>query len=118
MIRSLFGRLFEKKRHIYCIGAPKTGTMSIAEVFGDRYRAAHEPEPKENIEVILAFESGEIDPEEMMEWVRVRDQLLCLDCEAAHYLVFFAPLLVEAFEDARFLFPVRHPRSWLRSVRE
>ena len=113
---SSLGRLFTKKMHIYCIGAPKTGTMSVAEVFRERFRAAHEPQPRESIEFVLAFQTGEIARPEVLDLLKLRDNLLGLDCEAAHYLVFIAPLLVEVFPDARFLFPVRHPRSWLRSV--
>ena len=114
--QSSIGRLFAKKMHVYCIGAPKTGTMSVAEIFRKPFRAAHEPQPKESIEFVIAFRTGEIDRPEALDLLKLRDKLLALDCEAAHYLVFFAPLLVEAFPDAQFLFPIRHPRSWLRSV--
>ena len=106
--RSSLGRLFSKM-HIYCIGAPKTGTKSIASVFEDRWRSAHEPQPVESIEFAVAFRPGEIERREALELLDLRDRILGLDCEAAFCLVNVAPLLVEAFPDSRFLFPTRHP---------
>src|SRR5262245_13877986 len=74
--------------HAYCIGTPKSGTHSIAEVFGTRYRVAHEPEYDLLIETILSASSGAIDHSRLAKFVRARDKQLNLELECSHPLFY------------------------------
>jgi len=101
---------------LYGIGAPKTGTKSVAAIFGASFRARHEARYAEFRRVLPARMAGAMGNDEARNWLRQRDALLWLECEAAHPLAWFADALVAEFPEARFLLTVRDCRSWLNSV--
>lgn len=47
--------------------------------------------------------------------LRARAREFNLECEVAHYLIYFCEELVSLFPEAKFICTTRHPRSWLRS---
>ncbi len=112
-----FGASPEVPRRIraYCLGAPKSGTHSIAGLFAARYRARHEPEVKSVILALLGAAAGALPEEAQREFLRVRDAELQLEMEASHPLHFFAPLLAEEFPEARFVLTLRDCYSWLHA---
>jgi hypothetical protein len=116
-LRALASRRCPNARrfHAYCIGTSKSGTHSIAEVFGSRYRAAHEPEYEQVIEMALAASSGEASPSQMVEFIRSRDGRLRLEMECSHPLFHFLDILVEEFAEAKFILTIRDCYSWLDS---
>ena len=101
--------------HAYCIGTSKSGTHSVAEIFGKRYRAAHEPEYEELIDMILRASSGAASEAELSEFVRSRDQRLGLELECSHPLFHLLDVLVTEFSEAKFIFTIRDCYSWLDS---
>lgn len=100
---------------LYCVGAPKSGTHSIAELFAPPVRSLHEPEAERTIDFILAKEAGQFTPEQVRAHLQARDQRLRLDVDSAHLNVFLVPELVAMFPEARFVLTVREPRGWLDS---
>lgn len=105
-----------RRIHVFGVGAAKTGTKSIASIFGGAYRTQHEACSAETIRLIQKVEAGKLNREQVVDALRKRDRKLRLEVEVSHLLVHFAPLLVELFPEAKFIFTVRDPRSWLRSV--
>lgn len=101
---------------LYGVGAPKTGTKSVAAMFQACFRARHEARYSEFSEVLPARLSGEMDDRQARAWLRDRDATLWLECEAGHPLAWFADALAEEFQQARFLLTVRDCHSWLDSV--
>jgi hypothetical protein len=99
----------------FCVGAPKTGTQSITDIFEDRYRSAHEPLWGGTMEILRAALRGEHSREEWKRILRKRDREMHLEMESSHFLYLFADLLPELFPSARFILTVRDPRSWLDS---
>ena len=55
---------------LYCVGAPKSGTHSIAELFAPPVRSLHEPEAERTIDFILAKETGQFTPEQVREHLK------------------------------------------------
>ena len=102
--------------HVYGIGAPKTGTKSIAAIFGASFRSMHEARYHQFLDVLPRRMSGEMGDEEARLWLRERDATLWLECEAAHPLAWFAAPLAAEFPKARFILTVRDCHSWLESV--
>lgn len=102
--------------HAYCVGAPKTGTHSVAGLCGG-YRAEHEPGAEELIALVLR-DGGPPSRRAISRWLRQRDRRLWLDMESSHVLAFFAGELAGAFPRAAFVLTVRHPTDWLRSLVE
>ena len=100
---------------LYGVGAPKTGTKSIAAIFGG-YRSGHEARYFRFPEMLRARFAGELPEDTARRWLRQRDSRLWLECEAAHPLAWFATPLALEFPQAKFLLMVRDCHSWLNSV--
>lgn len=101
--------------HVFGVGAPKTGTHSIARLF-QNYRSAHEAHGVETIEVLRKWKNDELTESELRDALRRRDRAWRLECDVAHFLGLFTPYLLDLFPEAKFILTVRKPRSWLRSV--
>lgn len=112
----LFPKIYPRKFQAYCIGAPRTGTNSIAGLFSDHYRAHHEPEPDLLLRKILSCEHKEIHKVEFTEFIKHRDRRLWLELESNHLLHFAVDILVEEFPDAKFILTIRDCHSWLESI--
>src|SRR6185369_15164463 len=84
-----------RRFHAYCIGTSKSGTHSIAEIFGGYYRVAHEPEYEQLIEMIIGASSYALSQAQMAEFVRSRDQQLKLELECSHPLFYLLDTLLD-----------------------
>ncbi|MDG3088285.1 sulfotransferase [Vibrio hannami] len=109
------GRLRTRKAHIYCIGAAKTGTTSIAQMYNGALRTAHEPNVEQTTQMVMDYLSGGINKEKCREMLISRDRKLNLELESSHPLGYLAPFLMDAFPKAKFIVTVREPHSWLAS---
>ncbi|BAP55939.1 sulfotransferase domain protein [Thioploca ingrica] len=99
----------------YCVGAAKTGTVSIHATFSQQYRSAHEPEREFLIHHILAFIHGKIDKSELTQYIRHRDRRLALEMDSSHLNYHLLDILVSEFSDAKFILTIRDCYSWLDS---
>lgn len=108
--------LRHRKFHAYCLGLPKTGTTSIALMFRDRYRAAHEPLPPSTRAWVLDRCRGVQRGRDMDRFLRRRDRDLYLEMESSHPVAVFVDRLVELFPRSRFILTIREPRAWLGSL--
>ena len=105
-----------RETHLFCVGAPKTGTLSVASVFGSHFRSTHEPDIDLTADMLEARQQGHASDEELVQWLRQRDSLLWLECEATHAMAWFSDLIAPTFPEARFILPVRACYSWLDSI--
>lgn len=105
-----------RRLHVYGVGAPKSGTHSLANLFTPTYRAAHEPRAALTIVHLLRYLQGDTRAETVARLLRARDRWLNLEVEAAHYLGFVAGELAQTFPEARFVLTIREPYSWLTSA--
>ena len=101
---------------LYAVGAPKTGTMSIARLFQRDYRAMHEGTYLEAISYLMRRRAGTVSDDELVGWLLRRDVLIWADCESSHIMNWFADLLSVVYPDAKFLVTVRDCYSWTQSV--
>ena len=101
---------------LYNIGAPKTGTLSITNLFKPTYRSVHEGRYVEAIDRLIERRNGTISDGELIHWLRQRDTLLWAECESSHILCWFADLIKVVFKDAKFIVTVRDCYSWTNSV--
>lgn len=111
----LWPLLRPRRFHVFGVGAPKTGTHSIARLF-QYFRSGHEAHAVETIEVLKKWKNDQLLGSELRKALRRRDRTWRLECDVAHFLGPFTPYLVDLFPDAKFILTVREPRSWLRSV--
>lgn len=105
----------ERRFRIYNVGVAKTGTTSIAGIFG-RYRSAHEFMFSESVRKISAWTQGSLSTEELREFVLMRDRRGGLELDSASFNHHFIPILVEEFPDSKFVFSIRDCFSWLDSI--
>lgn len=110
----LWPLLRPRRIHVYGVGAPKTGTHSIANLFSEHYRSAHEMQVERTTHLLQKRYAGGL--QRLASAVRERERRWRLECESAHLLAHFADVLADEFPRAKFILTVREPRSWLRSV--
>ena len=99
----------------YCVGIPKTGTTSIAALFG-RYRYGHEYMFQQSVEHIIAYHDGLLSRRSLREFVRLRDQRGGLEMDSASFNHLYLDILVSEFPDAKYILTVRDPYSWMNSL--
>ena len=108
-------RFLPRRLQAYCIGAAKTGTTSIAEMFRKAYRAEHEPEARRTNRLVIDYLQGYIDEEALRVRLLQRDWRLHLELEAAHPLGYVGGVLADLFPHSLFIVTIREPYAWLRS---
>ena len=104
-----------RRIHVYGLGAPKTGTVSLARLF-EHYRSGHEKHPAESLRIIQGERSGKLDRGDVLRALRRRDRRRRLEIESAHFLVHLAEHLRDLYPESKFICTVRAPAPWLRSV--
>jgi len=112
---ALWQRPRPRRFHAYCIGTSKSGTHSIAGIFGRRYRVAHEPGYRQVIEMIIDASSGAASQSQLVEFARSRDNCLRLELECSHPIFYFLDILLDEFDEAKFILTIRDCYSWLDS---
>ncbi len=107
-----------KKRNfqVCCVGAPRSGTKSLAAIFARMCRAAHEPLARPTLKLVTDFEEGRYDRKTIEKILIGRDRFLSLEMESSHYLYPLAPVLLDLFEKSKFILITRNPVKWLRSM--
>ncbi|MDA8093257.1 MAG: hypothetical protein M0T84_04970 [Betaproteobacteria bacterium] len=108
----------ERSRRIqaYCVGAPRSGTVSIADQFKDQFRVGHEPESRFLTWKILAYRRGKTDAKRMRRYLEKRDRRLGLELDSSYLNAEIVEFLVESFPAARFILTVRDCLSWTESM--
>ncbi|MGR6034157.1 MAG: sulfotransferase [Candidatus Nitrosoglobus sp.] len=107
--------LFQKRAfHAYCVGTPKSGTHSIAEMLSN-YRASHEPNEILIINMIHDRLHNKLSNDKLNRILRARDVFHWYEMESSHLMGMFAPELSLLFNNAKFILTIRDCISWLDS---
>lgn len=104
-----------RRFRLYNVGIPKTGTTSVAALFRQHYRAAHEYQFQETVEHVTAWHNGTISPGAFRAFLLRRDVEGTLEVDSSSFNHYYLDILIEEFPDARFVFTVRDCYSWLDS---
>jgi len=116
-LASLFSRgATPRKARLVGVGAPRTGTHSLAAMFDRSIRARHEPAFHAATRMVVAHANGRASTAELRDFVRRRDARLRLDVDASHVNVHLAAAIAGEFADARFVLTIRDPFTWLDSA--
>jgi hypothetical protein len=99
----------------YVVGLPKTGSTSLATIFG-RYRSGHEWDLMDLVETGLARQRGDLTDDGFWRATgrRLDPPSLEMDSTTSHYL--YADLLAERYPRAVFVHSVRDVGGWASSV--
>lgn len=105
-----------RQARLYCVGAPRTGTHSIAAMFDRSLRSRHEAGFRAATRAVLAHHLGRTSFDDLRRFVRARDARLGLDVDSSHVNVFLIDAILAEFADARFLLTIRDCFSWTDSA--
>lgn len=105
-----------KNLNILCIGTPKSGTTSIANLFSQGYRYEHEGERYPHVKSIHDHFSGNISDETYKKHLKKRAHRLWLDIESNCFLGYRIDLVYKVFPKAKYILTIRDPFSWLNSI--
>lgn len=104
-----------KKKRIFCIGLPRSGTHSMAKLLKDNFGLKGEHEPQAS--VVLDFIIKDKSAKEMEDFIIARDKILRHDFEASYYQILFIKHLVKLFPNSYYILTIRDPLDWVKSVK-
>lgn len=104
-----------RRIHAYCLGLPKTGTVSLYGIFRG-YRSAHEFQQWETHQAIIRCRRGRLSRNELRTFVMDRDRAGRLEMDAAHFNRHYTDILAEEYPEAVFIYLIRDPFSWVNSM--
>lgn len=110
---SFWSSMNPRSFHAYCVGAPKTGTHSMAKIFSDYHHSSHEPTNKQLSRLIINDNTFSV---ETKKYLWRRDRYLWLEMESSHLISHFVEALTDIFPKSKFILTVRHPVDWLESI--
>lgn len=100
----------------FCVGQAKSGTASLVGLLSTNYRAAHEPERPELLDMILGESRGEVSAPAFREFLIERDARLNLEYDVSWANQFVIGHLLEVFPASKFIVLIRDCYSWLQSA--
>ncbi len=107
--------LFQKRNfHAFCLGTPKSGTHSIANMLKG-YRTSHEPNEIFMINLLHQKKNGTLSLDDLIKILKYRDISNWLEMESSHYLGSIASELINVFDDAKYILTIRDCISWMDS---
>lgn len=110
----LWPTLRPRRTHTFCVGAPRTGTHSIAT--GLRARTVHEPAAGAIIALAARRQTGAVSSGAVRRFLRRHDREWRAEVISSHPHGEFVRALVALFPSARFLLTLRAPKAWLASA--
>lgn len=109
-------RLLEPRRfQAYCLGTNKSGTHSIANIFAQNYKSAHEEAHGILINGYLDWQKGKIKEKDFQAILTMHDKYAWLEMDSSHVHIEYVDLLVKSFPKAKFILTIRDCYSWLDS---
>lgn len=106
----------ERRVQVYVVGMPRSGTVSLYDIFKKYFRADHEPESRFFTSKIVDYRLNRIDEQEMRRYLRHRDRRLGLELDTSYLNGEVVSLLASEFPDARFILTIRDCLSWTDSI--
>ena len=100
-----------------CLGTPKSGTTSLANLFSQNFRYEHEAERDRHVKIMSNhYQHHRPSDLQYIKYLRRRNKRLWLDVESNCFLGYRPDLTLKAFPDYKYILTVRHPMPWLNSI--
>ena len=100
---------------VFGLGASKTGTHTLAEMFEADIRGGHEADANRLIRLILhKVDTGDARP--LHRFLKFRDMVRNLKIDSSSVNTYLIDDWLTLYPDSRFILTVRGPGSWLRSM--
>ena len=106
---------YPRRFHAYVVGLPKSGTVSLAGLFGN-YRSSHEFHQWETHQMIIRHKHGDISLDQLRGFLKEREVHEGLpEMDSAHFNRHYIDILQEEFPEAKFICLIRDCYSWVNS---
>jgi hypothetical protein len=115
MKQAFFRLLHPRKTQIYVIGTGKSGTHTLARIWGNQLRAAHEPEADFLLSKFLDWKSGLISDSSLRQIILEQDKRLWLEVNSSSVNFSLLDFIRDLFPKSKFILSIRNPYSWLDS---
>jgi hypothetical protein len=110
------GTVTQGRRFVaYGVGAGKSGTLSLAQIFGANFRVGHEPESERLAPLVQGVIEGGRRAR-LRRYLRRRDRRLGLELDSSNLNAWIVADLLDLHPQARFILIWRHPEQWLDSL--
>lgn len=111
-----FFPLQKRSIQVYVVGMPRSGTVSLYDIFKANFRADHEPESRFLTRKVVPYRKKQLDEQDMRRYLRHRDRRLGLELDTSYLNGEIVELLADEFPDARFILTIRDAVSWTESM--
>lgn len=113
---SALRRYLEPRRfHAFCVGTNKSGTHSVASMFEQNYRAAHETDHGRLISSAIAWKSDQLSQDKFINILKDYDKFSWLELDSSHVHIEYLELLLELYPQSKFILTIRDCYSWADS---
>jgi hypothetical protein len=115
-LRNIGGHLRPRRLRLYGVGNAKSGTTSLAQMFGF-YRAGHQVDGERMVGLATKVLLGELDvgSTRVRAALRRKSVRYHLEVDVAGHMTVFARPLADMYADAKFVLLIRDCFSWLNS---
>lgn len=100
----------------YVVGMPRSGTVSLYDVFKTHFRSAHEPESRFLTRRIVAWRQGRLSETALRAYLRKRDRRLNLELDTSYLNGEIVALLASEFPASRYILTLRDALGWTDSL--
>lgn len=100
---------------VYNVGILKTGTKSIAEIFGN-YKSEHEFMFRKTTQMVIKYHQERITRKQFIRFIKEREITGLLEMDSSSFNYSYLDILAEEFPTAKFIFTIRDCYSWTNSV--
>lgn len=104
----------KRRFRAYNVGLPRTGTSSMYSLFG-HYRSGNEFMERETVMQIVDWQDKKLSDAAFRAYILRRDQEGGLEMDASSFNHFYLDILAEEFPQAKFIFTIREPYTWMNS---
>jgi len=98
------------------VGAAKTGTHSLAGIFKDSIKVAHEPSAEALLRLVLQYHSRELSGDRLQRQTARLFERQGLRFNVSQINGFIIRTIFAAYPSARYVLTVRDAASWVRSI--
>jgi hypothetical protein len=100
---------------VFCVGLFRTGTTTIFEMFQKSFRADHEFQVENELDLVARRMRGEVSDTQLRAFVRERDAAKPLELDSCGVHFGLVDILVSEFPQAKFLLTLRDIYGWMNS---
>lgn len=115
-MKRLLLKVFNRQENmIFVAGTAKSGTHTLAKIWGNRLKCAHEPDSEKILDLIIRHHKKIIEHQTFENEVVGLVNTQNLDVNSSQLNFFILEVLLKSFAHAKYILTIRDPYTWLDS---